>query len=124
MTLDVTLLFCPFTIALDIFTLRKDTAKQHCNNVGLNVLDNASLVVYQATLAEHWLVMGFKTNNSLVDMRLFKMEAAIKNIVSLAAVGNLVVNQLMECKVAIVLTANVASTKESKWTIVMAKNVR
>jgi len=67
MTFNATLLFCPFTTVLDIFMLRKDTAKQHYNNVGLNVLDNASLVVYQATLAEHWLVMGFKTDNSLVD---------------------------------------------------------
>jgi hypothetical protein len=67
MTFNATLLLCPFTTVLDIFMLRVDTAKQHYNNVGLNVLDNASLVVYQATLAEHWLVMGFKTDNSPVD---------------------------------------------------------
>jgi hypothetical protein len=36
--------------------------------------------------------MGFKTNNSLVDMWLSKMEAAIKNIASLVAAGNLAVN--------------------------------
>ncbi len=37
---------------------------------------HASLAVYQATLVEHWLVMGLKTNNSPVDARLSKMEAA------------------------------------------------
>jgi hypothetical protein len=36
--------------------------------------------------------MGLKTNNSLVDVRLSKMEAAIENIASLATVGNLAVN--------------------------------
>jgi hypothetical protein len=36
--------------------------------------------------------MGFKTDNSLVDARLSKMEAAIENIVSLIAIGNLAVN--------------------------------
>jgi hypothetical protein len=39
-------LLCPFTVALDIFTLKKDTAKTHCNNAELNVPDNAPLVVY------------------------------------------------------------------------------
>jgi hypothetical protein len=67
MALDVTPLLCPFTIALDIFMLRKDTTKQHYNNARLNILDNASLVVYQAALVGHWLVMGFKTDNSSVD---------------------------------------------------------
>jgi len=85
-------LLCPFTIVLDIFRLKKDTVKTHYNNAGLNVLDNAPLVVYQAALAEHWLIMGLKTNSSSVDARLSKMEATIKNIVSLAAVGNLAVN--------------------------------
>jgi hypothetical protein len=47
----------------------------HCNNVGLNVPDNAPLAVYQATLVEHWLVMGLETNSSPVDARLSKMEA-------------------------------------------------
>jgi hypothetical protein len=104
--------------------LRKDIAKQHCNNVELKVPDNASLVVYQATLAEHSLVMGLKTNSSHVDTRLSKMEATIENIVSLTAASNLVVNQLMELEVAMILTTNVASTKEPKWTTMMAKNVR
>jgi len=104
--------------------LRKDTAKQHCNNVGLNVLDNASLAIYQANLAGHWLVMGLKTNNSLVNVWLSKMEVAIENIVFLTAVGNLAVNQLMECEVATTLTTNAASKEEPKWTMVMAKNVR
>jgi hypothetical protein len=104
--------------------LRKDTAKQHCNNVELNVPNNASLAVYQATLAGHWLVMGLKTNSSPIDARLNKMEVAIKNITSLAAVGNLAVNQLMEHEVATALTCNVASTDEPKWTTLMAKNVR
>jgi hypothetical protein len=40
----------------------------------------------------HWLVMGFKIDNSLVDARLSKMETAIENIMSLVAVGNLAVN--------------------------------
>jgi hypothetical protein len=51
------------------------------------------------------------------------MEATIKNIASLAAVGNLVVNQLMEREAATTLTANVAFVEEPKWTTVMAKNV-
>jgi hypothetical protein len=41
-------------------------------------------------------MMGLKISSSLVDTLLSKMEKAIKNIVSLAAVGNLVVIQLME----------------------------
>ncbi len=52
------------------------------------------------------------------------MEVAIENIASLAAVGNLTINQLMEHKVATPITAKVASTEEPKWTTVMAKNVR
>jgi len=51
------------------------------------------------------------------------MEVAIENIVSLAVVGNLVVNKLMECEAAIVVTTKVASIEEPKWTMVMAKNV-
>jgi hypothetical protein len=51
------------------------------------------------------------------------MEVAIKNNVSLTIVSNLVVNQLMECEVTMVVIAKVASTKEPKWTTVMAKNV-
>jgi len=68
--------------------------------------------------------MGLKTDNSPVDARLSKMEAAIENIASPVAIGNLAVNQLMEHEAAMVLTANVASTEEPKWTMVMAKNVR
>jgi hypothetical protein len=92
MVLNVARLLCPFTIVLDIFTLRKDTAKQHYNNARLNVPDNASLAVYQAALVGHLLVMGFKINNSPVDAGLSKMEATIENIVFFVAVGNLVVN--------------------------------
>jgi hypothetical protein len=54
------------TVALDIFTLKKDTTNTHINNVKLNVLDSAPLTVYQATLAGHWLVMGLKIDNSPV----------------------------------------------------------
>jgi hypothetical protein len=50
------------------------------------------LAVYQAALAGHWLVMGLMTNNSPVDVRLSKMEATIKNIMSLMVAGNLAVN--------------------------------
>jgi hypothetical protein len=91
MVLIVALLLCLFTTALDIFTL-KDTAKMHCNNVGLNVPDNAPLAVYQAALAGHWLVMGLKTDSSHNDARLSKMEVAIENIMSLIATNNLAVN--------------------------------
>jgi hypothetical protein len=53
MVLNVASLLCPFTIASDIFTLKNDTVKTHGNNTGLNVPDNAPLVVYQAALVEH-----------------------------------------------------------------------
>jgi hypothetical protein len=46
MALDVAPLLCPFITALDIFTLRKDIAKQHYNNARLNIPGNASMVVY------------------------------------------------------------------------------
>jgi hypothetical protein len=92
MVLAVTPLLCPFIVTLDIFTLKKDIAKTHCNNVGLNIPDNAPLAVYQATLVGHWLIMGLKTDNSHVDARLSKMEATIENIAFLTAVGNLAVN--------------------------------
>jgi hypothetical protein len=68
--------------------------------------------------------MGFKTDSSFVDMRLSKMEAAIKNIVSLTAAGNLAVNQLMEREEVAVITTKVASMEEPKWTTMMAKNMR
>jgi hypothetical protein len=72
--------------------LRKDTPEQHYNNAGLNIPDYASLAAYQAALAGHCLVMGLKTNSSLVDVWLSKMEATIENITSLVVVGNLMVN--------------------------------
>ncbi|CAK9861453.1 unnamed protein product [Sphagnum jensenii] len=70
--------------------------------------------------------MGLKTDNSLVDVCMSKMEAAIENIASLAVIGNLVINQLIECEVVAVIIAKVASTEEPKRTMVMAKakNVR
>ncbi len=46
MAFDVALLLCPFTVASNIFTLKKDTAKTHYNNAKLNVLDNAPLAIY------------------------------------------------------------------------------
>jgi hypothetical protein len=48
MVLNVALLLRPFTIASNIFTLKKDTA-----NAGLNVPNNAPLAVYQVALAGH-----------------------------------------------------------------------
>jgi hypothetical protein len=47
--------------------LKKDIAKTHYINVELNVPNNAPLAVYQLALVGHWLVMGFKTDNSFVD---------------------------------------------------------
>ncbi len=76
----------------------KDTTKTHCSNAELNVPNNAPLAVYQVTIAEHWLVMGLKTDSSSVDTRLSKMEVAIKNIASLTAASNLAVNKLIERK--------------------------
>jgi len=111
MALVVAPLRCLFTIALDIFRLKTDIAKTYCNNVGFNVLDNTPLVVYQVALTGHWLIMGLKTDNSLVDARLSKMEATIQNIASLTVVDNLVVNQLMECEVVATITTKVASTE-------------
>lgn len=46
------------------------------------------------------------------------------NIASLMAVGNIVINQLMERKAATIVTTKVASTEEAKWIMVMAKNMR
>jgi hypothetical protein len=84
MAVDAALLLCPFTTTSDIFTLKKDTAKQHynnakqhCNNIRFNVPNNATLAVYQEALAGHSLVMGLQTDSSLVDVRLSKMEVAI-----------------------------------------------
>jgi len=53
MVLNVAPLLCPFTIASDIFRLKKDPAKMHCSNAGLNVPDNAPLAVYRIALAGH-----------------------------------------------------------------------
>jgi hypothetical protein len=40
MALSVALLLCPFIVVLDIFTLKKDTTKTHCNNARFNVPNN------------------------------------------------------------------------------------
>jgi hypothetical protein len=53
MALAAAPLLCPFIVASAIFTLKKDTTKTHFNNTGLNILDNAPLAIYQATLAGH-----------------------------------------------------------------------
>jgi len=123
MALNVTPLLCPFTIALDIFTLKKDTAKMHYSNAGLNVPDNAPLAIYQIALAGHWLIMGLKTDSSPIDTRLSKMEAAIENIVSLTTASNLAVNQLIERKATTIVITKATSAKEPKWTTMMAKSV-
>jgi hypothetical protein len=68
MALATASLLCPFTVTLDIFTLKKDTTKTHYNNARFNVPNNAPLAVYQAAMAGHWLVMGLKTNSSRIDM--------------------------------------------------------
>ncbi len=64
----------------------------HCNNARFNVPNTAPLAVYQVALVGHWLIMGFKTDNSHVDAWLSKMEAIIENIASLVTIGNLAVN--------------------------------
>jgi S-adenosylmethionine hydrolase len=61
-----------------------------------NVPDNAPLAVYQAALARHWLIISLKTDNSLVNAQLSKMEATIENIATSVAVGNFAVNQLIK----------------------------
>jgi hypothetical protein len=124
MAFNVALLLCPFTIASNIFTLKKDTAKMHYSNVALNVPSNAPLAVYQIALAGHWLVMGLKTDSSPIDTRLSKMEAAIENIAFIMTVSNLAVNQLIEREAIITVTTKATFAEEPKWTTVMAKNVR
>jgi hypothetical protein len=52
------------------------------------------------------------------------MEATIKKIASLLAINNLAVNQLMEHGAVTIITTKVVSTKEPKWTTMMAKNMR
>jgi hypothetical protein len=68
--------------------------------------------------------MGLKTDSPPIDARLSKMEAAIKNIASLAVAGNLVVNQLLQRETVVAIIAKVVFTEEAKWTTMMAKNVR
>jgi hypothetical protein len=51
------------------------------------------------------------------------MEATIENITSIAATGNLIVNQLMERKAATAITSKVVFAEEPKWTMMMAENV-
>jgi hypothetical protein len=46
MALDVAPLLCPFTIASDIFSMKKDTTKTHYNNAKLNIPNNAPMAVY------------------------------------------------------------------------------
>jgi hypothetical protein len=124
MALATAPLLCPFTVASDIFMLKKDTAKMHCINAGLTVPNNAPLAVYQATLAGNWLIVGLKTDSPPIDARLSKMEVVIENIASLATASNLAINQLMERETTMAITAKVVSTEEAEWTIMMAKNVR
>jgi hypothetical protein len=42
MVFDAALLLCLFIIASDIFTLKKEIAKTHNNNAGLNILNNVT----------------------------------------------------------------------------------
>ncbi len=123
MALATAPLLCPFTVVSNIFMLKKDIAKTHCINTGLNIPDNAPLATYQAALAENWLIMGLKTDTPPIDARLSKIEVVIENIMSLVTIGNLAVNQLMECETSMAITAKVVSMEEAKWTTVMAKNV-
>jgi hypothetical protein len=67
--------------------------------------------------------MGLKTDTSLVDARSSKMEIAIKNIAALAAVGNLMVDQLIEHEVTTTIIAKATFAEEPKWTTVMVENV-
>jgi acyl CoA:acetate/3-ketoacid CoA transferase alpha subunit len=68
--------------------------------------------------------MGLKTNNSLVDVRLSKMEVAIENILFFMVASNFAINQLMEHEVTSTFIANVAFVKELKWTMMMANTRR
>jgi preprotein translocase subunit SecF len=58
--------------------------------------------------------MDLKINSSHVHARLSKIEVAIENIKSFTAVGNLAVNQMMERKVAMVVTTKVVYVEEPK----------
>jgi hypothetical protein len=68
--------------------------------------------------------MGLKTDNSPIDTRLSKIEAAIENIASLTIASNLAVNQLIEREVTVTITTKATFVEEPKWTTVMARNVR
>jgi hypothetical protein len=68
--------------------------------------------------------MGLKIDSSPIDAWLSKMDVAIENVASLMVVGNITVNQLMEHKATVVITAKPTSAEEPKWTTVMAKNMR
>jgi hypothetical protein len=46
MAFAIASLLCPFTIASDIFMLKKETTKTHYINARLNVPDDAPLAVY------------------------------------------------------------------------------
>ncbi len=39
-------LLCPFIVASNIFMLKKDITKMHCNNAELNIPNNAPLAIY------------------------------------------------------------------------------
>jgi hypothetical protein len=41
MVLNAAPMLCPFIVVSDMFTLKKDIAKMHYNNVGFNVPGNA-----------------------------------------------------------------------------------
>jgi hypothetical protein len=58
--------------------------------------------------------MGLKIDNSFIDAWLSKKEATIENIVSLTAIGNFTVNQLIKRKAIMVVIAKVVSAEEPK----------
>jgi hypothetical protein len=68
--------------------------------------------------------MGLKIDNSPIDARLSKMEAAIENIASLVMPRNLAINQFMEHEVVVAITTKVVFMEEPKWSTAMAKNMR
>jgi hypothetical protein len=119
MALTIASLLCPFIVVTNIFTLKKDTAKMHYNNIGFNLPNNAPLAVF----VRHWLIMGFKIDNSPVDVQMSKMEATIENIVFLVTTRNFAVNQIMEHEAVVAIIGKVGFIEEPKWTTVMAKNV-
>ncbi|CAM6078743.1 unnamed protein product [Sphagnum tenellum] len=116
MAFNVASLLCPFIVALDIFMLKKDTAKMHCNNVELNVLDNAPLIVYQAAVAGHWLIMASKPIVHLLTRTCPKWRQPLR---TLGLSRLLTTLQSMECEMTAVAIPKAMSTKEPKWTKVM-----